>query len=143
MDWLGLEPTLPPVAEEISQKYKTYEPTVLPVAEEIAEKYDGLAHNPIDFHAVTDATFAYAGMSAYFPSTVGADAEDLRCFFPSENVYPEHASIDNGIPVDDEWLRVSGNISKECRYSFEAPQYLNNIQTKPLAASFAQPLPLP
>ena len=95
MDWLGLEPT------------------VLPVAEEIAEKYDGLAHNPIDFHAVNDATFAYAGMSAYFPSTVGADAEDLRCFFPSENVYPEHASIDNGIPVDDEWLRVSGNISKE------------------------------
>ena len=143
MDWLGLEPTLPPVAEEISEKYKTYEPTVLPVAEEIAEKYDGLAHNPIDFHAVNDATFAYAGMSAYFPSTVGAYAEDLRCFFPSENVYPEHASIDNGIPVDDEWLRVSGNISKECRYSFEALQYLNNIQTKPLAASFAQPLPLP
>ena len=130
MDWLGLEPTLPPVAEEISEKYKSYEPT-------------GLAHNPIDFHAVNDATFAYAGMSAYFPSTVGAYAEDLRCFFPSENVYPEHASIDNGIPVDDEWLPVSGDISKECRYSFEAPQYLNNIQTKPLAASFAQPLPLP
>jgi hypothetical protein len=95
MDWLGVDPTLPPVADKISASYKTYEEQqTLARATALAEKYDAWAFDEFTL--------------AYFPSTEGAYAyaEDLSCFFQPENVYPGHASIVNGIPVDDEWLRV-------------------------------------
>ena len=95
MDWLGVDPTLPPVADKISASYKTYEEQqTMARATALAEKYDAWAFDEFTL--------------AYFPSTEGAYAyaEDLSCFFQPENVYPGHASIVNGIPVDDEWLRV-------------------------------------
>ena len=100
MDWLGVDPSLPPKDDKISASYKTYEEQqTMARATALAEKYDAWAFD--------EFTLAYTGMSTYFHSTEDAYAyaENLSCFCQPENLYPGHAIV-NGISVDDEWLRV-------------------------------------